>query len=383
MKFLPLVLSNLKRKKLRITLTLLSIFVAFLLFGILCAIKDGLLAGVNLANADRLITRHKVSIIQSLPQSYEARIASVPGVDAVAAQSWFGGLYQDPKNFFATIPVEPESFLNLYPEFVLSADQKQAWLQTRTGAVAGRATAERFQWKIGDKIPLTSPIWGEPANASQWEFDLVGIYEGAKKTTDNSQFFFRYDYFDEARQRGKGEIGWLTIRVKDADQAAAIAKRIDLEFANSPYETKTEPEGAFAASFAQQVGDIATIVLAVVSAVFFTILLVAGNTMSQSVRERTEELGVMKAMGFTNTLVLILVLLESGFIALLGGLGGLGVAKLLTSLGNPVPNMLPFLNLPDRDFLIGIGIALSLGFVAGALPALSAMRLQIASALRR
>ena len=195
--------------------------------------------------------------------------------------------------------------------------------------------------------------------------------------------YFRYDYFEEARQENKGQVGWYTIRIADPDNAAAIAAKIDEEFANSPYETKTEPEGAFAAGFAQQVGDIATIVMAVVGAVFFTILLVAGNTMAQSVRERTEELGVLKAMGFTNLLVLVLVLLESCFIAILGGFGGLGIAWLIISAGNPVPSLLPIFYLPARSLITGALLAIALGIVAGAMPAMQAMRLRIAEALRR
>ena len=211
MKFLALVFSNLKRRKLRTTLTLLSILVAFLLFGFLCAIKEAFTAGVTLAGVDRLITRHKVSLIQSLPLSYEQRIAAIPGVAATAHQSWFGGIYQDPKNFFASIPVEPEKFLAMYPEFVLPAAQKEAWMKTRNGAVVGRGLVKKFQWKIGDHIPLTCPIWGEPANQPNWDFEVVGIYDGAKKGTDTSGLYFRYDYFDEARTRGKGEIGWVGV----------------------------------------------------------------------------------------------------------------------------------------------------------------------------
>jgi putative ABC transport system permease protein len=383
MKFLGLVWSNLKRKKLRTALTVLSILVAFLLFGFLCAIKEAFTAGVTLAGVDRLITRHKVSIIQSLPLSYEQRIINVPGVAATAHQSWFGGIYQDPKNFFATIPVEPENFLAMYPEFLLPAAQKEAWMKTRSGAIIGRVLADRFQWKVGDRIPLTCPIWGEPENQPNWEFEVVGIFDGAKKGTDTSGMYFRYDYFDEARTRGKGQIGWLGVRVQNPDQAAEIAKKIDEEFANSPYETKTEPEGAFAAGFAQQIGDIGTIMIAVLSSVFFTILLVAGNTMSQAVRERTEELGVLKAMGFTNELVLVLVLLESCMIAAVGGFAGLGLGWLIISSGNPVPQLLPIFYLPTRDVLIGFVFVIALGVVAGALPAIQAMRLQIAIALRR
>ncbi len=385
MKFLSLILSNLKRKKLRTTLTILSIFIAFLLFGFLCALKEGLLAGVNMAEADRLIVRHKISIIQPLPKSYENRILNTKGVEAVAASSWFGGIYQDPKNFFATIPVDPETFLDLYPEFVLPEEQKAEWMRTRNGAIVGKTLMAKFGWKLGDTVPLTSPIWGQPANQSAWDFKIVGVFESTKKGGDTSSFYFRYDYFDEGKveERQKGQVGWFTVRVENPDQAAAIAKVIDDEFANSPYETKTEAEGAFASSFAQQVGDIATIVAGVLSAVFFTILLVAGNTMSQAVRERTEELGVLKAMGFANGLVLVLVLIESCVIAGIGGFIGLGTAWLVTSVGNPVPDVLPSLHFPTRDVIFGACAAVGLGIIAGAVPALQAMRLQIATALRR
>jgi putative ABC transport system permease protein len=383
MKFLPLILAGLKRKKLRTTLTFLSIFIAFILFAFLGAIKEAFLAGVNLAGQDRLVTRHKVSLIQTLPQSYTNRIRSMDGVAAACHFTWFGGIYQDPKNFFATIPTEPEVFLDMFPEFILKDSEKQAWLATRTGCIIGKATADRFKWKLGDRIPLQSPIWGVPVGATQWEFEIVGIFTGAKKGTDTTGMYFRYDYFEEARQVDKGQVGWFTIRIANPDKAADIAKKVDEEFANSPYETKTEPEGAFAAAFAQQVGDIATIVMAVVGAVFFTILLVAGNTMAQSVRERTEELGVLKAIGFTNLRVLVLVLLESCLIAILGGFGGLGVAWLIISAGNPVPSLLPVFYLPEKSLITGALLAIALGIIAGAIPAFQAMQLRIAEALRR
>jgi putative ABC transport system permease protein len=271
----------------------------------------------------------------------------------------------------------------MFPEFVLNDAEKQAWLATRTGAIIGRMTAERFKWKLGDRIPIQSPIWGQPAGMTQWEFDIVGIYDGAKKAADTSSFFFRYDYFEEARQKNKGQVGWYTVRIANPDQAAQIAAQIDENFANSPYETKTEAEGAFAAGFAQQIGDIASIVMAVVGAVFFTILLVAGNTMAQSVRERTSELGVLKAMGFSNSLVLILVMLESSVIAILGGFAGLGGAWLLTLGGSPVPSMLPVFFVPTNNLIIGAVLAIALGIVAGAIPAFQAMQLKISEALRR
>ncbi|MDD2763519.1 MAG: FtsX-like permease family protein [Opitutaceae bacterium] len=383
MKFFYLVWRNLTRKKLRTALTLLSILVAFLLYGFLGAIRLAFTAGVNMAGADRLIVRHKVSIIQMLPVTYKERIERLPGVVAAAHQTWFGGIYQDPKNFFASMPVVPDDFLAMYPELVLPEAQKQAWNASRTGAVVGRTTAIRFGWKAGDRVALQSPIWPRGSRNDTWEFNIVGIYDGAKKNTDTSQFLFRYDYFDEGRPWAKGEVGWYTVRVRDPAQAAAVAQAIDAEFANSAYETKAEPEGVFMQGFAQQIGDIGTIMIAILSAVFFTILLVAGNTMAQSVRERTEELGVLKAMGFSNELVLAVVLGESFLIAALGGLTGLGLAWLIISRGSPVPGMLPIFYLPTGDLVIGIVLVAALGFVAGILPALQAGRLRIAEALRR
>jgi putative ABC transport system permease protein len=307
----------------------------------------------------------------------------VPGVASAVHFTWFNGIYKnEPKNFFGSFPTDPEPFLALYPEILLPEEQKQAWLKTRTGAIVGRQLVQRFGWKIGDRIPLVSPIWPRQGDGA-WEFEIVGIYDGAKKATDTSGFYFRYDYFDEGRSYGKGLVGWYGVRVKDPAQAADVAKAIDNEFANSPSETKAEPEGAFMQGFAQQIGDIGTILIAILSAVFFTILLVAGNTMAQSVRERTEELGVLKAVGFTNELVLALVLLESCVIALVGGLAGLAIAWLVTSRGSPVPNMLPIFYLPVRYLFIGAGLVVGLGLIAGIIPALQAMRLQIAHALRR
>src|SRR5206468_12286951 len=216
-KFFYLVWSNLKRKKLRTALTLLSILVAFLLFGLLCTIKEAFTGGVSAAGADRLIVRHKVSLIMSLPVTYQQKIERIPGVDKVVHLSWFNGIYQnEPKNFFGTFPTEPEAFLSMYPENILPDDQKQAWLKTRTGAIVGRQLIQRFHWKIGDHVQLISPIWARKGDVP-WEFEIVGIYDGAKKNTDTSGFYFRYDYFDEARARGEGLVGWYGVRVKDPD----------------------------------------------------------------------------------------------------------------------------------------------------------------------
>ncbi len=383
MRFVNLVWSNLNRKKVRTLLTLLSIAVAFLLFGYLAAIRVALSSGVDVAGADRLIVRHKVSIIQQLPESYEARIEQIPSVADATHATWFGGIYQEPKNFFAQMPVKPEEFLEMYPEYLITEEEKARWLETRTGAIAGRVTADRFGWKVGDRIPLQGTAWTHSGGKRTWEFDLVGIYEGAEKGTDTSNFFFRYDFFDEARDCGRGQIGWYYVRVEDPDKAVDVAKMIDDQFANSPFETKAETEGAFLKAFADQVGDIGTIIMAVLAAVFFTILLVAGNTMAYSVRERIGELAVFKAVGFTDGQVLGLVLAEALSLAAMGGLLGLGIGWFLISLGDPTNGALPVFFFPPRDIVLGVVLVFALGFAAGILPAVEAGRLRIADALRR
>jgi putative ABC transport system permease protein len=383
MKFAHLIWSNLKRKKLRTGLTLLSVLVAFVLFGLLAAIKQALSGGITIEGANRLVVRQKVSIINLLPESYKARMERIPGVALAIHQTWFGGIYQDPKNFFMQTPVVPEEFLDMHPEMVLPSEQKKTWLETRTGAIVGRKTADRFHWKIGDKIPIQSSIWAKTDGNRVWDFDIVGIFSGKDKSTDTSPLFFRYDYFEEARLNGKGQVGWYTIRVKDPSQAAEISKAVDREFENSPYETKTEPEGAFVQGWARQIGNIALITAAIVGAVFFTILLVAGNTMSQAVRERTGELGVLKAIGFTNGQVLGMVLAESCLVAVLGGALGLALAWLITSGGDPTGGMLPQFFFPHSAFFIGLAFSLALGLFAGIFPALAAMRLRVGDALRR
>jgi putative ABC transport system permease protein len=384
MKFFHLIWSNLKRKKTRTSLTLLSIVIAFMLFGLLAAIQQALVGGVALAGADRLIVRDKVSIINLLPVSYEARMDRIPGVDFSTHQTWFGGIYQDPKNFFMQNPVEPEKFLKIHPEIILSPDQEKAWGETRTGAIVGRRSAERFGWKIGDKVPIRSTIWNLPDGNSTWTFDIVGIYDGKDKGTDTTPLFFRYDYFDEARQNGKGQVGWYTIRIKDPSQAAEVARRVDAEFENSPNETKTEPEGAFIQGWARQIGNIVLIVSGILGTVFFTILLVTGNTMAQAVRERTGELGVLKAIGFTNGQVVVLVLAESCLLAIIGGVVGLGLACIVIPvLAQPLSGLLPLFYLPVRALFIGLGFCIALGLVTGIFPAIQAMRLRVADALRR
>jgi putative ABC transport system permease protein len=383
MRYLYLVWSNLKRKKLRTMLTLLSITVAFMLFGYLAAIKQGFNQGIDVAGLDRLIVRDKISIIQLLPEAYESRIEQVEGVVEAVHQTWFGGVYQKPSNFFAHLPVEPEGYLAMYPELLLSQAEFEAWKSTRSGAIAGRGIADRFDWKVGDRIPINATIWPREGGERTWEFDLVGIYDGAEKGTDTSSFLFRYDFFEESRQFGKGLVGWYTVRVADPDRAGEIAALIDAEFANSPNETKTEPEGAFLQGFANQVGNIGFIMMAIVAAVFFTILLVAGNTMAYAVRERTSELAVLKAIGFSDRGVFGLILAEALVITGLGGATGLLLAWLLVAMGDPTGGSIPVFYIPTRDLLLGLALIAVMALATGTLPALQAQRLRIADALRR
>jgi putative ABC transport system permease protein len=244
-KFFYLVWTNLKRKKMRSVLTMLSILVAFMLFGYLGAIRQGFSQGIDVAGLDRLIVRHKVSIIQLLPVAHEKRIEQVEGVVDAVYQTWFGGVYQKPTNFFPQMPVDPEEYLAMYPEILLGDAERKAWLSTRSGAIAGRQIAERFGWKVGDRIPINATIWPRKGGESTWEFDLVGIYDGAERGTDTTMFLFRYDFFDESRQFGEGLVGWYTVRIADPERAAEMAAAVDAVFANSQYETKTEAEGAF------------------------------------------------------------------------------------------------------------------------------------------
>ncbi len=383
MKYLSLILGNLRRHKLRTALTLLSIIVAFLLFGYLAAIRSAFLAGIDVAGEDRLITRNKVSLINLMPMAHQAEINRVEGVDFATHNTWFGGIYQEPSNFFAQIVVVPEQYLELYPELELSDEDRQRWLETRTGVMIGKVLAERFDWKIGDKIPIMNPLWALKGGDRNWTFDVAAIYDAREQGIDTSQMFIRFDYFDEARQWGQGQVGWYVVRVDEPDRAGEIAAAIDAVFANSPDETKTEPEGAWYQGFANQVGNIGFIITAIVSAVFFTILLVAGNTMAYSVRERIGELAVLKAVGFTDGAVLGLVLGEALVITAIGGLIGLGLAWLLVAAGDPTNGAMPVFFISVRDLLLGGVLILALAFIAGIFPARTAQRLQVADALRR
>ena len=383
-RFLPLILANLRRHKLRTIFTLASISVAFLLYGLLAAVKNGFEAGVELAGADRLITMHKMSIVQPLPQSYQARIASVPGVALVTHSTWFGGRYQDARNVLQTYPVEPESYLALYPEYLVPKAERDRWLTDRTGLLVGRAIATNLAWKVGDRVPVKSDIYSRQGGDYTWEFVVDGIFDNRNPSGDTNLMLFHYDYFDEARSFGKGTVGWYILRINDTNRSAQIASEIDARFTNSSAETKTGTEKAFVQGFAKQTGDIGAMITSIGVAVFFTMLLVSGNTMAQAVRERTNELAVLKTLGFSDTRVMLLVLGESLMITIIGGLIGTLLALfVVTKTGAVLSAYLSAFVLTGKALAIAVMLMLLLGFISGVLPAARASRLRIADALRR
>lgn len=382
MRFLPLVWRSLWRRKIRTIFTLLSIFVAFLLFGLLMTVRGAFTLGVDVAGHDRLMVVHKIGLIMPLPQAYQQRLQAVPGVVTATHNTWFGGVYQDPANFFAQIAIEPEPYFSIYSEISLPPDEMEAWLADRQGAVAGRDLADRFGWKIGDRIPIQGTIFRNRDGNPTWEFNLVGIYD-AEPGFDKTNFFFRYDYLDEARDIARGTVGWYVVQIADSSRSVEMARTFDAMFANSPFETKTTNEEAFLQGFADQIGDIGAIVVAILSAVLFTILLVVGNTMAQAVRERTSELAVLKTLGFSNVRILTLVLAESLAIAAVGGGLGLTAAWAIVRQGDPTGGLLAVFELPARDIVTGVWLLAAVGLAAGLLPATRAMRIRITDALRR
>ena len=384
MKYLPLVWRNLLRRKVRTTFTILSIFVAFVLFGFLMSVRAAFSMGVDLAGVDRLMVLNKTTIIQPLPYSYGEQIRKLEGVTHITHANWFGGYYQDPKNQFANMAVEPASWLEMYPEFVLPEDQKKAFLADRTSAIVGVDTAKRFGWKVGDRIPLQATFLRRPDGAA-WEFNVVGLYDSPIKGTDKTQLFFHWQLLDEVARNSSfgGQVGWYVIRVDDPAKSPEIAKKIDTMFANSSSETKTDTEKAFVAGFAKQIGNISLITQLIATAAILLILLVAANTMAQSIRERTNELAVLKTLGFGDGKVLAMVLLESCAIAVIGGATGLLAAWILILGGDPTGGFLPLFFFPVRDLILGGVFVLLLGLVAGAFPAWQAGRLRIVDALRR
>lgn len=384
MKYLGLIWKNAWRKKIRTSLTILSVMVAFVLFTLLNAVGRAFDAGGAMTGAERLVVIDKVSLINFLPISYENRIARIPGVANVTHQSWFGGYYQDPKNQFPQFPVDPEAYFDVFPELVLADEQMQAWQANRTGAVVGKDLAAAFDFEIGDRIPIQSTIFSQKNGSRTWEFDIVGIVDTTDPKGGTTFLLLRHDYFAEANSFSDGIVGWFTVRLEPGADAAAVSNAIDMEFANSPNETETSTEAAFAASFAKQFGNIALIVQLILAAVFFTLLLVTGNTMAQSVRERTAELAVLKTLGFGDRTVLGIVLSESIIIMLIGGLLGLAIGWFVSQgIAAAMSTFIPGIIVTAEIVLAAVAFMIVVGVLAGLFPALRAMRLSIVDALAR
>jgi putative ABC transport system permease protein len=384
MRYGPLVWAGLFRKRTRTVLTLLSVLVAFLLFGFLQSVKIAFDAGAESADAKRLLTTARYSIIDPLPMAYLRRIEQVPGVVGAASAGWFGARYQNESNAFPVFAVEPGRYLDMYPEFTIAPDHRQAFIETRTGAVAGRRLAERFGWKVGQRLPISSEIHPRADGSLSWEFDLVGILDAEDPAVrgNTDMVLINVAYFDEARQLGKGKTGWYIVRIGDSGEARAIAARIDGLFANSPDETRTQPEKEFAIGFAKQIGDLGALVTRILIAVFFALLILTGNTMAQSIRERIPELAILKTLGFSDGTVTALVLAEAVLLLALGaGLGMATAMGLLPLVNGTTGGRFPPLFVSAATWLLAAAIALALALAIGLPPAWRVKRLRIVEAL--
>ena len=382
MKLFGLMWSNLFRKRTRTILTMLSVAIAFLLFMLLRTVAGAFETGGNLVGVDRLIASPKYSIVDSLPVSQKQQILAIEGVAAVTQQQWFGGIYQDPKNFFPKYPVEPREFFAMYEELVIDPEQLDAFAAKRTAAVAEQQLADQYGWKIGDIIPIEADIWPKDDGTRTWEFELVGTYVSTEGR--NPVLLFQYQYFTEAvADYGKDQIGWWTVRLSDPERAAEIARTIDRQFENSLNPTRTATEDEFSRQFASQLGDIGFITTIIMAAVFFTIVLLTGNTMTQALRERIPELAVLKTLGFSDGSVSALVLGEAVLLCLVGALGGIALAYGVVAMAGPaLEGMLGSFALTIDVVGLALLLALIIGLVIGGLLALTARRLTIIDALR-
>ena len=382
MKYLSLVWAQLFRSKTRTLLTLLSVVVAFLLFGMLDSVRVAFNAGGSVDGANRLIVASRLSITQSLPVRLQAQIESIPGVRKVTYAMWFGGIYQDQRNFFPNFSVAP-NFFDVYGEYDVPPDQLQAFRDTRTGAAVGEALANKFGWKIGDTIPMQATIFPR-GGSNDWPLELKAIFRAKDRSNvgAENQLMMNWKYFDESNDYIKNQVSWFTVQLSNADQASRVAQAIDAISANSDHETKSQTESAFQQAFAKQFADIGLIVTAIMGAVFFTLLLLTGNTMAQAVRERIPELATLKTLGFTDGTVLVLVMVESVLLVVIGGLIGLGLASaIMPGVSAASGGVIALPTVPAQTWLIGLGLMIGIGIIVGVLPALRAQRLKIVDAL--
>ncbi len=384
MKYLHLIWAALFRRKTRTILTLVSIIAAFLLFGLLDAVRVSFAeAGKSANGAERLQTGARLSFIQTLPQGLGAQMATIDGVKDVAYANWFGGAYQDPHNQIFTFAVSP-NYLDVYPEIAVAPEQRKAFDDTLNGVLVGDIIAKKYGWKIGDKIPLQSQIFPNKDGSKNWNFDLVGTMHSIdpKNSFPDQMILMHWKNFDTSTPYNRGMAGWYVTRVKNANESDQVARAIDALSANSDHETKTQTEAAATANWIKQMADVGLIVTSIMGAVFFTLILLTGNTMMQAVRERTSELAVLKTIGFSSNSVLAMVLAESVLLLVLGGVIGLSLVSLF---GLILPamsgGMITHTSVGAGSWALGLALAIAIGVVIGALPALRAMRLNIVDAL--
>ena len=382
MKYFSLILASLFRSRTRTLLTLLSVVAAFLLFGMLDSVRVAFNSGNSVDGANRLIVSSRLSITQSLPTRLVPQIEAVPGVRKVTYAMWFGGIYRDPKNFFPNFSVA-DNYFDVYSDFVVPPAQLKSFKENRTGAVVGEALAKKFGWKLGDTIPLQATIF--PRNGSNdWPLQVSAIFRAKdrKNVGAENQLMLHWKYFDESNDYIKSQVSWFTVQLADPAQASRVARAIDAISANSDHETKSQTESAFQQAFAKQFADVGLIVTAIMAAVFFTLLLLTGNTMAQAVRERIPELAVLKTIGFRDGTVLSLVMAESVLLVVIGGLLGLAIAAvLMPGVSAASQGMIQLPMVPVQTWLVGLGLMLLIGIVVGLLPALRAKRLKIVDAL--
>ncbi|NOZ42818.1 MAG: FtsX-like permease family protein [Alphaproteobacteria bacterium] len=380
---LYLMYKNITRKKLRLCLTLFATVIAFMIYGTLMAFQTALNAGVDLSANNRLITVNKINFTQPLPVSYAGWIKSLNGVTHSVPMTWFGGYYQKMQNFIPMFAVKPDSLLTVYTEITIPQQQKKAWLQNRQALMVGAKTAARFGWKLGDRVPVSSNIYSKKSGGHTWDFDIVAIYKSSNPQFDTSSVYFHYKYFNKSRSFGRDTIGFIALKTRDPKLNEPLIKTIDHHFANSFYETKTMPEKAFNKAFIEQLGNIALIITFALLAAFFIILVIVGNSMALAIRERTAEIAVMKTLGFTSGRIFRMILGESLMLAFVGGAAGIGAATGLVKIAAVLVPTLPPLILQPEILLSAGGYMLLLGFMTGIIPAISAFRLNIVTALSR
>ncbi len=385
MNDLYLVYKNLTRKPLRFFLTLFSIFIAFMIYGTLTAFETARNSSVELSADDRLMTLNKINFTQPLPISYVRKVEGIKGIKAVVHMNWFGGYYQDPSNQVQTFAVDQTKLFDVYGEdMLLPDDQFQAWLKNRQGLIVGRAIAKKNGWKLGDRIPLNSNIFTQKNGSTAWEFDIEGIYTGSSPQIDTNGVYFHYDYFNKTKSFGGDYIGWMGIRTEDPALNERIIKAIDDMFVNSPWETETMPEKVFIKGFLEQLGNISLMINSVVSAAFFIILVIVGFSMALAIQERTNEIGVMKTLGFQSLRIFKMVLGESMLLAFLGGILGLLVANVIADFLAQAPQFpVPDIILKWSIIFNALGLMALLGLVTGIVPAVNALRLNIITALSK